>query len=141
MQGTTTSGHDVTVAALNPSGAVAFDGCDQGQRRDGVSTVLTVAGQGPFDELGRLLHLDDPVAQLLLSFANVGAVLERGGLGWPDVAHLHVYSTDLDVLLDCYEAAIEHLEGLGARPPTTFLEVRRLPVRGMTVCVDAVAVR
>jgi enamine deaminase RidA (YjgF/YER057c/UK114 family) len=132
---------DRAVVALNPSGAVTLEGCDQGQRRDRVSTVLTVSGQGPFDEHGRLLHLDDPVAQLLLSFANVGAVLERGGLGWQDVAQLHVYSTDLDALLDCYDAAIEHLEGLDAHPPTTFLEVRRLLVRGMTVCVDAVAVR
>jgi enamine deaminase RidA (YjgF/YER057c/UK114 family) len=136
----TTSGGGLT-AALNPWSAVPLEGCDQGQRRDAVSTVLTVAGQGPLDEDGRLLHVGDPVAQLLLSFANVGAVLERGGLGWTDVAQLHVYSTDLETLLDCYDAAIEHLEGLDARPPTTFLEVRRLAVRGMTVCIDAVAVR
>ena len=136
-----TSSATLPAVPLNPSGAMLCDGYDQGQRRDGVSSVLTVAGQGPIDENGRLLHLDDPVAQLLLSLANVGAVLERGGLGWPDVAHLRVYSTDLDALLDCYDAVIEHLEGLDARPPTTFLEVRRLPLRGMTVCLDALALR
>jgi enamine deaminase RidA (YjgF/YER057c/UK114 family) len=135
-----TSRSDGRAVALNPPGAV-FVGHDQGQRRDGVGTVLSVAGQGSFDEHGRLLHVDDPVAQLLLTLGNVGAVLERGGLGWADVSQLHVYSTDLDALLDCYDAAIEHLEGLGARPPTTFLEVSRLPVRGMSVCVEALAVR
>ncbi|MGY2874464.1 enamine deaminase RidA (YjgF/YER057c/UK114 family) [Marmoricola sp. URHA0025 HA25] len=138
---TTTSRLAAPPVALNPSAAVVCDGHDQGQRRDAVSSLLTVAGQGPFDEHGRLLHLDDPVAQLLLTLANVGAVLAAGGLGWPDVAQLRVCSTDLDVLLDCYDAAVEHLADFDARPPTTFLEVRRLPVRGMTVCIDALAVR
>jgi enamine deaminase RidA (YjgF/YER057c/UK114 family) len=136
-----TTAADAPAAPLNPSDAVVLDGYDQGQRRDGVGAVVTVAGQGPFDEHGRLLHLDDPVAQLLLTLANVGAVLADGGLGWTDVAQLHVYSTDLDALLDCYDTAVEYLDDLGARPPTTFLGVSRLPVRVMTVCVDALAVR
>lgn len=138
---TSTTPHTSSAVSLNPSGAVVCDGHDQGQRRDGVSTVLTVAGQGPFDERGRLLHLDDPVAQLLLALANVAAVLAAGGLGWSDVVQLRVCSTDLDTLLDGYDAAVDHLAESGARPPTTFLEVRRLPVRGMTVCIDALAVR
>jgi enamine deaminase RidA (YjgF/YER057c/UK114 family) len=137
----TSTDQHASLVALNPFAGAVADGYDQGQRRDGVGTVLTVAGQGAFDERGRLLHLDDPVAQLLLALANVGTVLEAGGLGWGDVAQLRVWATDLDAVLDSYDAAVEHLEDEHARPPTTFLEVRRLPVRGMTVCIDALAVR
>lgn len=140
MQARTPSRSAETVA-LNPFAATVCDGHDQGQRRDSVGTVLTVAGQGPLDEHGRLLHLDDHVAQLLLALSNVGTVLEAGGLDWRDVAQLRVSATDLEALLDCYDAAVEHLAQLGARPPTTFVEVRRLPVRGMSVCIDALAVR
>jgi len=136
----TSSLRATAVVSLNPFVAGIADGHDQGQRRDRVGTVLAVAGQGPFDEHGCLLHLDDPIAQLLLTLSNVGVVLAEGGLGWADVAQLRVYSTDLDRLLDCYDAVVEHLEELGARPPTTFLGVSRLPVRGMTVCLDALAV-
>jgi enamine deaminase RidA (YjgF/YER057c/UK114 family) len=130
-----------TVVPLNPFAETPCEGHDQGQRRDGMTTVLTVAGQGPLDEHGRLLHLDDPVAQLLLALGNVETVLRAGGLGWADVAQLRVCATDLDALLDCYDAAVEHLAEFDARPPTTFFEVRRLAVRGMTVCIDALAVR
>ena len=136
----TTTGQP-NATALNPLASAIADGYDQGQRRDGVTTLVSVAGQGSFDEHGRLLHLDDPVAQLLLSLANVGAVLDEGGLGWPDVVQLRVCATDLDAVLDAFDAAAELLERYDARPPTTFVEVRRLPVRGMTVYVDAIAVR
>jgi enamine deaminase RidA (YjgF/YER057c/UK114 family) len=122
------------------------DGADAAARAtvlamDTHPTQLTIAAQGPLDEQGRLLHEDDAAAQLALALANVAGVLRAADLGWPDVADLRVCTTDLAELLDVYDTLTEHLATVGATPETSVVEVSRLPVPGMTVCIDGHAVR
>ena len=93
-------------------------GSDQGLLLSTPARLLTVAAQGPLDGCGRLLHEDDPAAQLALTLANIAAVLEAAGMGWADVVQLHVYTTDLPSLLEVYDTLVEHLGDAGsARPP------------------------
>ena len=80
-------------------------------------------------------------AQLALALANVARVLTDAGMEWADVAQLRVHTTDLDALLEVYDTLVDHLGTVGARPPTTLVEVSRLPVPGMTVCIDGLALR
>lgn len=103
--------------------------------------LLTIAAQGPLDADGRLLHDGDPTAQLALTLANIGEVLTLAGMTWSDVVQLHVYTTDLDVLMDDYDTLVDHLCHEGVRPPSTVVEVSRLFVPGMTVTIDALAAR
>lgn len=126
---------------VNPTDWSQGLGFDQGRLLTAPTRVLTIAAQGPLDGSGRLVHEDDPAAQLALTLANVAGVLEAAGLGWCDVVQLRVYTTDLPGLLDVYDTLVEHLGGEGARPPATLLEVSRLLVPGMTVSIDGLAMR
>jgi enamine deaminase RidA (YjgF/YER057c/UK114 family) len=116
-------------------------GYDQGQLRAAPSAVLTVAAQGPLDERGRLVHEDDPAAQLALALANLEAVLAAGGMGPADLAQVRVYTTDMDTLLGVWDTAVERFAEVGVSPPTTLVGVRELPVPGMTVSIEALALR
>lgn len=127
--------------ALNPSRWSSGLGYDQGRLVRSATSVLTIAAQGPLDDLGRLVHEDDPAAQLALTLANVAAVLDAAGMAWCDVVQLRVYTTDLTALLEVYDALVEHLDQEGARPPATIVEVSRLLVPGMTVSIDGLALR
>jgi enamine deaminase RidA (YjgF/YER057c/UK114 family) len=128
------------VVPVNPTGWFRSPAFDQGQLRTG-SRLLTVAAQGPLDESGQLMHDADPAAQLALALANVARVLTDAGMAWADVAQLRIHTTDLDALLEVYDTLVDHLGTAGARPPTTLVEVSRLPVAGMTVCIDGLALR
>ena len=100
---------------------------------------VTIAAQGPVDERGLLLHEGDPAAQLALALANVAAVLHADGLGWTDLVHLRVHTTDRAQLLRVYDTLTEHLATVGADAETRIVEVPRLPLPGMTVSIDGVA--
>lgn len=133
--------HTTTRRPVAPSTWSHRWGFDQGVLTVSPTELLTVAAQGPLDEHGRLMHDGDPTAQLALTLANVGEVLSLAGMGWAHVVQLHVYTTDLDVLMDDYDTLVDHLCQEGARPPATVLEVSRLLVPGMTVTIDALAAR
>ena len=130
-----------TRTAVNPTAWSQSLGFDQGTVTSAPSALLTIAGQGPLDASGRLVHDGDPAAQLALTLANVADVLSRAGMDWADLVQLRVCTTDLEVLLDVYDTLTDHLGEAGARPPATFLEVSRLLVPGMTVTIDGLAVR
>ncbi|MFC0681784.1 Rid family hydrolase [Lysobacter korlensis] len=128
------------VRSLNPAGWDRMPGFDQGQLR-AVGEILTVAAQGPLDERGRLLHDGDLAAQLALSAANFEAVLTAAGMTWPNVAQLRICTTDMDGLLDVLDTLTDHLGEAAAHPPVSLAEVRRLPLVGMAVTLDGLALR
>jgi len=103
--------------------------------------TLTLTGLGPLDEAGRLVHEDDPAAQLALALANLAASLDAAGLEWPDLRTLQVRTTDVAELLGVYDTLTEHLAAMGSSPRTTVVEVPALPVPGMTVALDGHAAR
>jgi enamine deaminase RidA (YjgF/YER057c/UK114 family) len=116
-------------------------GYDQGQLRAAPRAVLTVAAQGPLDSVGRLVHADDAAAQLALALANLEAVLAAAGMVPGDVAQLRVYTTDMESTLGVWDTLVERFAEVGASPPTTLVGVTALPVPGMTVSLEAVAIR
>lgn len=133
-----------TMTPVTPSTWTAWSralGYDQGQLRAAPRAVLTVAAQGPLDSAGRLVHDGDPAAQLALALANLEAVLAAGGMAPGDLALLRVHTTDMDATLDVWDTLAERLAEVGASPPTTLVGVCALPVPGMTVSIEAVAIR
>jgi len=129
------------VRRINPTSWNAAFGYDQAQLRPTPAQVLTLAGQGPVDEHGALVHEDDVTAQLALTMANVEAVLARGGMDLGDVLKLTIYAVDVDAVLAGYGAITERLAMFDATPPATLLGVTRLAIPGMAVEIDAVAAR
>lgn len=130
-----------TPQRVNPTSWSGVLGYDQGLAVTAPSRLLTIAAQGPLDAQGRLMHDGDAAAQLALTLANIAQVLALAGMDWPDVVQLRVYTTDLARLLEVYDTLVEHLGEVGARPPSTILEVSRLLVPGMTVTIDGLAAR
>ena len=126
---------------VNPTSWSDRLGFDQGLLTSAPTRLFTIAAQGPLDRHGRLLHDGDPAAQLALTLANVADLLSMAGMAWADVVQLRVYTTDLDRLLAVYDTLVEHFDEVGARPPTTVVEVSRLLVPGMTVAIDGMAAR
>ncbi len=103
--------------------------------------AIEIPPQGPLDEHGRLLHEDDPAAQLALSLANLADTLTRSGLRWSDLVRLQVETPDAGQLAGVFDILTEHLVSVGATPRTRVVEVPRLPVHGMTVRLGASARR
>ncbi|MGY1769860.1 RidA family protein [Blastococcus sp. SYSU D00813] len=124
---------------INPTTWNAAFGFDQAQLRPVPARVLTLAGQGPVDESGALLHEGDAAAQLALAVANVEALLAAGGMDWTDVLRLTVYAVDLDAVLAAWDVLGERLGA--ATPPMTLLGVSRLAVPGMAVELEVTAGR
>jgi enamine deaminase RidA (YjgF/YER057c/UK114 family) len=90
---------------INPSSWSAALQFDQAQLRPAPAELLTVAGQGPVDESGRLLHEGDICAQLSLTMRNIETVLAAARMNWADVLRLTVYTTDVDGILAAYNAS------------------------------------
>jgi enamine deaminase RidA (YjgF/YER057c/UK114 family) len=131
---------DATIS-INPTTWNAGLRYDQAQLRPAPSQLLTVAGQGSIDADGQVLHADDVTAQLALAMAHVEELLAAGGMDLRDVVRLTIYVTDVDAALAGYGAITERLDAVGASPPATLLEVRRLALPGMAAEIDATAAR
>lgn len=130
-----------TIIRINPTGWNAGSAFDQGQVRDAPSRILTVAGQGPVDEEGRLLHEGDAAAQIALAMTNVEAVLAAGGMDLRDVLRLTIYAADMDAILASYGVVVERLAVSGATPPASLVGVSRLAIPGMLVEIEVTAGR
>ena len=126
---------------INPTtGNLGFH-YDQAQLRPAPRQLLTVAGQGSIDADGQFLHEGDVAAQMALAVANVEDLLAGGGMDLRDVLRLTIYVTDMDAARGAYGSLVERLAALGATPPATLVEVRRLAIPGMAVEIDATAGR
>ena len=127
--------------SVNPDTWSLGLGYDQGQLRVGPTALLTVAAQGSVDEQGRLVHEGDVAAQLALCLVNLERVLATAGMTTLDLAQLRVYTTDMATTLCVWDTVVERFAEVGASPPTTLVGVAALPVPGMTVSIEAVAIR
>lgn len=116
-------------------------GHDQGQLREGVSSILTIGGQRPVDAEGRLMHEGDTVAQVALALDNLTAVVAAAGMTLADVAHLRVHTTSLAALIDAQFVIDEHLAEHAVTTPITTVEVSSLALAGMEVEIDGLALR
>ncbi|RZS79938.1 enamine deaminase RidA (YjgF/YER057c/UK114 family) [Motilibacter rhizosphaerae] len=136
----THTAHDTTVH-INPTTWNAGFHYDQAQLRRAPEMLLTLAGQGPVDASGQLLHPGEVAPQLAAAFANVEELLAAGGMGLRDVLRMTVFTTDVDGTLAAYGAIVSRLAAAGATPPATLVGVTRLAIPGMTVEIEVTAGR
>lgn len=126
---------------INPTTWNEPFGFDQAQLRRAPEWVLTVAGQGPVDGDGALMHVDDIPAQVALAMANVEIVLAAAGMDLSDVFALTVYAVDIDAVLAAYGVIGRRLAAYAATPPSTLVGVARLAMPGMAVEITVTAGR
>jgi enamine deaminase RidA (YjgF/YER057c/UK114 family) len=130
-----------SVVRINPTLRRTAFGFDQAQLRTMPAQLLTIAGQGPVDDDGNLLHEGDVCAQLSLTMRHISTVLDAADMTFADIIRISIYTTDVDATLAAYGAILEHLAPVGATPPATLLGVTRLAIPGMAVEIDVTAAR
>ena len=102
----------------------------------------TTAWRGaPLDDRGRLLHEDDPAAQLALALVRLEQALQRSGHEPADLAVLRVLTTDRAALEDVVDVLTERFDVTGAHPELEIEEHPGLGVPGMFVALEPVALR
>lgn len=100
-----------------------------------------MAGQGPVDGDGKLVHADDVAAQVAQAMTNVEIVLAAAGMDLGDVFGMTVYAVDVDAVLAAYGAIGRRLAAYAATPPSTLVGVARLAIPGMAVEITVTAGR
>ena len=100
------------------------------------SGAFPIPPQASLDEAGRLLHEDDPAAQLALGLAGIEACLADLGLGPDDLTSLRVTTVDHHRIGPVLDVLTERLAQTGARPLLTVHEVERLSPHGLLVLLD-----
>ena len=113
----------------------------QGHEVSGAQRVLFCAGQTSNDADGAPLHTGDIRAQVNQAFDNLEAVLNEAGFGLADVVRINYYTTDVDLLLQNWDAITSRLGAAGCRPASTLLGITRLANPDWLIEIEATAVK
>ena len=125
---------------INPTTWQDAYGFVQGHEVSGAQRVLFCAGQTSNDADGNPLHAGDIRAQINQAFDNLETVLKQAGFSLADVVRLNYYTTDVDLLLQNWDALTSRLDAAGCRPASTLLGVTRLAFPGWLIEIEATAV-
>jgi enamine deaminase RidA (YjgF/YER057c/UK114 family) len=105
----------------------------------GPRRTLNVAGQGAIDAAGAVLFPGDFMAQCQQTVQTLGTLLGAQGASIRDIAKMLVFVTDsrdAPAFRTCMAKAYPNV----AQPAQTFVNVARLPKKGMMIQIDATAV-
>lgn len=106
--------------------------------------VTQISGQGPLDPTtGEIMHPGDIAGQTRLTLGNVEKVLHAAGRGFADVVMVRVYLSDrrdFTAMNAVFDEVLRTALGEQAPPARTTVIVG-LPLEGMLVEIDALAVR
>jgi enamine deaminase RidA (YjgF/YER057c/UK114 family) len=91
----------------------------------------------PYDEHGRLVHDEDPAAQLALSAVRLEAALAALGRTPSTLAEVEVLTTDPHALLGVIDVLTDRLAATGSRPRLRTRAVPRLDRPGQLVALAA----
>jgi enamine deaminase RidA (YjgF/YER057c/UK114 family) len=115
-------------------------GFSQAIEVSGAQRTIFCAGQTSTDEEGKPVHLNDMRGQINQAMDNLETVLGDSGAGLSDVVRLNYYTTDVDLLLEAYDAIVGRLGEADCQPASTLLGVASLAFPELLVEIEATAV-
>jgi len=115
-------------------------GFNQAEVVEGGKRVVYCAGQTAMDPNAKPQHVGDIRAQITLAVDNLETVLREAGMSLSNVVRLTVYTTDVDKMIQNYDALVSRLEAAQVKPPQTLLGVARLAFPELLVELEATAV-
>jgi len=115
-------------------------GFSQAIEVSGTQRIIFCAGQTSTDDEGRPMHHNDMRGQITQAMDNLETVLRASGAGLSDVVRLNYYTTDVDLLLEAYDAVLGRLAESGCQPASTLLGVTSLAFPELLVEIEATAV-
>ncbi|MBO3272321.1 RidA family protein [Hymenobacter defluvii] len=107
------------------------------------SATLYCAGQAAIDADG-VPSTGDMRAQLQQVLGNVEQVVTAAGYQCRDIVHLRIYTTDTTALFGpagCFDVFTEWVARHGIQAAATMVEINFLAYEGLSVEVEAIAVR
>ena len=125
---------------MNPWAWSRQMGYNQGEVVSGQTRTLYCAGQAAMSGDGEPQHAGDMAAQVALTLDNLEAVLAQADMSLANLVRLTVYTTDVDLLFQHYDALASRLGAAGAAPTTTMLGVARLALPVLMVELEGTAV-
>jgi len=106
----------------------------------GAQRTIFCSGQTSTDDEGKPVHLNDMRGQIDQAMDNLETVLRESGAGLSDVVRLNYYTTDVDLLLEAYDALLDRLGEAGCQPASTLVGVTGLAFPELLVEIEATAV-
>jgi hypothetical protein len=99
--------------------------------------VIHLPESGPLDDRGRLVHEDDPAAQLALSLVGLESAVTEAGHEVSDLNRIRIRTLDVRVLDEVFDVLTERLEFLGADPEIEVVETDGFEVPGTLMTLQA----
>jgi enamine deaminase RidA (YjgF/YER057c/UK114 family) len=112
----------------------------QANEVSGGQRVLFCAGQTSNDAEGNVVRADDMRGQITLAVENLATVLREAGFSFADIVRLNIYTTNMDLFFENYDAFITPLAEGGCRHAGTLVGVTRLAFPELMVELEATAV-
>lgn len=115
-------------------------GFNQGELIEGANRVLYCSGQTALHENAKPQHKGDIRAQTAMALDNLEAVLQEGGMNLSNVVRLTVYTTDVDAMIQNFDALVSRLDAANVKPAQSLLGVARLAFPELLVEIEATAI-
>ena len=125
---------------INPTTWQDQFGYVQANEVSGVQRTLYCSGQAANDESGAAVYPGDMRAQITLALDNLETLLRDAGFRVGDIMRLNIYTTNIDLFLENYDAFITRLAEGGCRHTGSLIGVARLAMPELMVEIEATAV-
>ena len=110
---------------------------NQGEILEGVSRQLVCSGQTSIDAEGKVQHPDYLRGQIAAAMDNLEAVLKAAAMGFENLTRLTVYTTDVDKMIENWDAFSGPLAAANVMPVNTLIGVARLAYPELKVEIQA----
>ena len=125
--------------AVNPWPWSLKLGYNQAEIIEGARRQLVCAGQTSVNADGTPQYPGDMRSQIALAMDNLAAVLSAAGMSLANITRLTIFATDIDAVLQNFDALAARLGPAGAAPPMTLLGVPRLAIPSLMIEIEASA--
>ncbi len=111
----------------------------QAEILEGMRRQVVCAGQAAIGPDGEVQHPNDLRAQVSVALDNLEMVLKSAGMRLANIVRLTIYTTDVDGMLQNWDALAGRLAAAKVAPPQTLIGVARLAFPELRVELEATA--
>lgn len=112
---------------------------NQAEIVEGSTRQLVCSGQTSIGADGSVQHPNEMRPQVTAALDNLEEVLKGAGMSLANVVHMTIYTTDVDKMLESWDAMAGRLAAVNIAPPQTLIGVARLAFPELMVEIEATA--
>ncbi|GMR24427.1 MAG: RidA family protein [Acidobacteriota bacterium] len=111
----------------------------QAEILEGVNRQLVCSGQTSIGADGAVQYPNELRPQITAALDNLEEVLKGAGMSLSNIVRLTIYTTDVDGMIENWDAMAERLAAANVAPPQTLLGVARLAFPELMVELEVTA--